>query len=175
MNTAIFAKIGVLTLSGVLLIGLAAREAHADPLHIAAGACVPENEAITDGIYETESTGGWVRFNGTQTGTFKIICPVPYTSSEIDALTLYYGNDGDTTGSNYYIKAALMSRAKSNGVSTEECSVTSNATGFQSKTNNTGCPVLDPDNYFYWVYIELHRTGTTYNPSTYGIYLYNSL
>ncbi len=138
-----------------------------------AGGCVSADvDVALQGTHYWTVTGGMrVKHKGTDTNDIHLVCPVNLTYGLVNRLELYYANDGDLSGSDYYVKATLRGVSKLNGLYTADiCTATS------SSNNNTwamtSCSfdtTIDTTANSYWVDVTIHRASALYTPEVNGV------
>lgn len=128
------------------------------------GGCVPEDPSITSALYSTVTGGMRVKFKAGKTGTIKLVCPVNVPVRNASVMEMYY-QDPDGYGTAYQVKASLRSVRYSNGAYATVCTADSHAsggspTGMWSRKSCSLPSPLNPDQYHYWVEVEISSTAT---------------
>jgi hypothetical protein len=128
--------------------------------------CVATNASIQSDLYiDTAGTVGW---NGTDTGTVTVYCPVSFPdliSTDCSETLVFTYEDTDGSGSATYGKAQLIQLDGSTGSLTtigsalETTSGTSSTSGQNITESLTTC--LTASDYYY-VRVDLIRSGSTF-------------
>jgi hypothetical protein len=140
-----------------------------------ASACVPDHSSIAGSKYVVNSNT--VSFQAGQTGDIHLTCPVPpimkYSNFYDENIWQMVGffiaaasGDGDGTGVDDYVEVSLR-RAYSDWQAI--CTVKSRSLSFGEINCNFPPFRLSPANGHYFFYVRLHRSGTTSNPTFYGV------
>lgn len=149
-------------------------------------ASVPAGASMNSGLYD--SLAGRVIFKKGKTGTIALICPISDDLGKVSlrSLRLTY-RDGDGRQGPSVVSASIRRVKKSNGSvatlrngtvsSNDSNAVNSGPTGWV--THQSGSPgrvlshVLDLDNYYYYVQINLKRTDAAVPLGVLGVHLIN--
>ncbi len=141
-----------------------------------ASGCVLDTASAQAGLAVTNGISSDVRFAGTKTGMIRMICPVTQLNDP-NALpqTLFVTyTDPDGFGSTCQVRAHLLRTSMdSSGLGNTIVSIDSNGSNVSTRTQGQAffSEVIDFDSSYYWVDIELIRTGTSCNPSVNGVRL----
>lgn len=134
-----------------------------------ASGCVPGV-----GVDKVEAIGQIIRFKPGTTGDIELHCPVTLDTAQIVRyFQSHWGGDGDGTSTGYYAYVEFRRYGVPLNSWQALCwhysSVVSNVRG----TCNFGDFTLNINDWNYYFYVRLHRDGTVWNPTLYGISLHN--
>jgi hypothetical protein len=134
-----------------------------------ASGCVPGA-----GSNNIEAIGQIVRFKPGTIGDIELHCPVTLNTPQIVRyFQSHYGGDGDGTSTEYYVYVEFRRFGVPLDSWATICSRYSSVTSNVRGTCNFGDFTLDIDEWNYYFYVHLHRNGTSWNPTLYGISLHD--
>lgn len=158
---------------GLLCSLLSASTALAD-YSVAANTCVPDATTInTINYVQTTSVFHDTGESGTR---IQLRCMVPRNVGTVTSMSVTMANvDGNAT---YQVKVHFKRIAKLTGAETVVNSATLDSDDYSPSTAavvernlNITDHALDYGSYYYFIEIEVYRSGTTYTPKVYGVTL----